>query len=118
MQALAIDHLVLTVADIAATVRFYEALGLRAEVFEAAGGTRRHALFLGAQKINLHEAGAEFAPHAARPLPGSADLCLLVSGGMEGCLSAITAAGLAVEEGPVARSGSRITSGRFATWGA
>ncbi len=67
-----LDHLVLTVRDIAATSAFYtDVLGMRAEVFRAADGTRRVALKFGAQKINLHEAGHEFAPHArcpARPI--------------------------------------------------
>ena len=106
MQAMAIDHLVLTVADIEATVRFYEAVGLRAVTFEAADGTRRRALVLGRQKINLHRAGAEFAPHARAPLPGSADLCLLVDGTVEEAQAHLARAGIAVEEGPVARSGA------------
>ena len=35
------------------------------------------ALSFGDQKINLHEFGKEFSPHAAFPTPGSADLCLI-----------------------------------------
>jgi catechol 2,3-dioxygenase-like lactoylglutathione lyase family enzyme len=73
-----LDHLVLTVAEPDASVRFYtRILGMRAESFAAADGTTRTALVFGRQKINLHQAGAEFAPHAAAPCPGSADLCFL-----------------------------------------
>ena len=37
----------------------------------------RKSLHFGKQKINLHEVGREFEPKAARPTPGSADLCLI-----------------------------------------
>ena len=63
MHNLRIDHIVLTVSDIAASVDFYvNALGMTAVFF--AGG--RTALAFGDQKINLHEAGREITPHAAR----------------------------------------------------
>ena len=54
-----IDHLVLTVVDLDATLTFYsEVLGMRAETFTAADGTIRTALKFGRQKINLHVRGA------------------------------------------------------------
>jgi catechol 2,3-dioxygenase-like lactoylglutathione lyase family enzyme len=103
----ALDHLVLTVADTAATVAFYSAvLGMSAESFEAADGSRRTALHFGRQKINLHRAGQEFAPRAARPGPGTADLCFLVAGRLEDWADHLVARGVAVELGPVARSGA------------
>ena len=78
MRVEALDHLVLTVADVAATVRFYEdVLGMQPVRFDAADCTSRWALMFGVQKINLHQAGAEFAPHADNPKSGSADLCFL-----------------------------------------
>jgi catechol 2,3-dioxygenase-like lactoylglutathione lyase family enzyme len=74
MQLERLDHLVLTVADIDATIAFYErVLGMRAVTF----GEGRRALEFGGQKINLHQAGREFEPKARRPTPGSADLCVL-----------------------------------------
>ena len=106
MQPIGLDHLVLTVADPKATARFYEALGMEARSFEAADGSVRRALFLGAQKINLHVAGAEFAPHARVPAPGSADLCILMEGTVEGIAEALAEADIAVEQGPVERSGA------------
>ena len=51
-----IDHIVLTVADIEATTRFYErALELKRETFRGPDGQRRHALTFGRQKINLQD---------------------------------------------------------------
>ncbi|MDU0348624.1 VOC family protein, partial [Actinomyces sp. MRS3W] len=55
MRVTGIDHLVLTVASIPATVDFYtRVLGLEAFTFD--GG--RVALRLGEQKLNLHPAAA------------------------------------------------------------
>ena len=74
MRIEALDHLVLTVRDLDATLAFYERLGMRHVVFDDG----RHALAFGSQKLNLHVADHEFEPKAARPTPGSADLCFLV----------------------------------------
>ena len=71
-----IDHLVLTVADIDKTVRFYESvLGMERETF----GEGRVVLKFGNQKINLHRYRHEFEPKAQAPTPGSADLCLVTT---------------------------------------
>jgi catechol 2,3-dioxygenase-like lactoylglutathione lyase family enzyme len=94
MRIVALDHLVLTVRDLDATIAFYEQLGMRDVVFDHG----RHALAFGSQKINLHEAGHEFEPKAAVPTPGSADLCFLVD--------ELDVAGLDVVEGPVERTGA------------
>ena len=74
MNITALDHLVLTVADIPRSVDFYtRVLGMEAITF----GEGRKALRFGSQKINLHQLGAEVLPNAARATAGSADLCLL-----------------------------------------
>ena len=74
MNITALDHLVLTVADVARSVDFYtRVLGMDAITF----GEGRKALRFGSQKINLHQLGAEVLPNAARATAGSADLCLL-----------------------------------------
>jgi catechol 2,3-dioxygenase-like lactoylglutathione lyase family enzyme len=99
-----IDHFVLTVSDIDATCAFYEAvLGLEITVF----GNGRKALSFGEQKINLHQQGAEFTPHARVPAPGSADFCLTTSVPLEDVIAHLEASGIAIEEGPVARTGAR-----------
>jgi len=103
MEVASVDHFVLTVADIEATARFYErVLGMRLETF--AGG--RRALRFGAQKINLHAAGAEYAPHAARPTKGAGDFCLLSRVPLDDVVAHLRSEGIAVEEGPVARTGA------------
>lgn len=105
----AIDHLVLTCADVEVTVAFYErALGMTTETF--AGG--RRALSFGAQKINLHQAGAEYVPHAGHPVPGSGDFCLLSDVPVAEIARHLATMGIEVIEGPVARTGAtgRLTS--------
>ncbi len=102
-----LDHLVLTVADIGATVSFYTGvLGMRAETFRPADGTTRTALVFGAQKINLHLAGAEFEPRARDPRPGSGDLCFLTETPLDDWHAHLERHGVAVELGPVERTGA------------
>ena len=103
MRIAGLDHLVLTVADPDATVAFYERLGMRREVF----GDGRLALRFASQKINLHRAGSEIAPHARRAIPGSGDICLLVEGDLDDVRRELAAAGIAVELGPVERTGAQ-----------
>lgn len=98
-----IDHFVLTVASIEATCAFYrDVLGM--EVVTFAGG--RRALSFGAQKINLHEVGREFEPKAARPTAGSGDFCLIADTPLEQVIAELQARGIAIEEGPVSRTGA------------
>ncbi|GGJ80788.1 VOC family protein [Pseudomonas matsuisoli] len=98
-----LDHLVLTVADIDASVDFYErVLGMQALTF----GEGRKALAFGHQKINLHQVGKEFEPKAERPTAGSADLCFIVSTSLEAVVEHLRAQGVSVLEGPVRRTGA------------
>ena len=38
---------------------------------------KRYSLHFGNQKINLHQSDSPYNPHAAKPLPGTADICFL-----------------------------------------
>jgi catechol 2,3-dioxygenase-like lactoylglutathione lyase family enzyme len=70
-----LDHLVLTVRDLDAAVRFYvEGLGMRLVTFDEG---RQGAAFRSPQD-QPDVAGHEFEPKAAHPVPGSADLCVLI----------------------------------------
>ena len=102
-----IDHLVLTVASIPASVAFYsDVLGMKAEVFEAADGSKRWALYFGQQKINLHQHKAEFDPKSSLPTPGSADICLLSNDSLEEWQAHFEKMEVSILQGPVARSGA------------
>lgn len=103
----ALDHLVLTVRSIPTTVAFYEAaMGMQPEQFKTADGTTRWALKFGTSKINLHAAGYEFEPKALAPTPGSADLCFLTDTTLTDWQSHLKAQGIAIEDGPVPRTGA------------
>ena len=98
-----LDHLVLTVVDIGAAIRFYtEVLGMDEVTF----GPGRKALRFGSSKINLHQVGRELEPKARRPTSGSADLCLIVDDPIDAVMRELRKAGVVVEEGPVRRTGA------------
>jgi catechol 2,3-dioxygenase-like lactoylglutathione lyase family enzyme len=99
-----LDHLVLIVSDLDADVRFYtQILGMEELTF----GTGRKALRFGESKINLHQRGRELEPKADRPTPGSADLCLIVEEPIAAVAAELAAAGIAVVDGPVERTGAQ-----------
>ncbi|RAK95267.1 VOC family protein [Aspergillus ibericus CBS 121593] len=97
-----LDHLVLTVRSIPASIAFYTGhLGMKHEVFTSPSSPdiQRHALLFGSQKINLHQSGKEFVPKAQTVMPGSADLCFLTESRVEDVLSAFREAKIEVLEG-------------------
>ena len=98
-----IDHFVLTVEDVEATCAFYaEVLGAEAVSF----GDGRTALRFGDQKVNLHRAGEEFEPRAARPTPGAGDFCVTTDADIETVVGDLREAGVEIVEGPVERTGA------------
>ena len=97
-----LDHLVLTVVNLEATCVFYtKVLGMTAVSFDG-----RKALKFGHQKINLHQVGHEFEPKASRPTSGSADLCFISETKLQDVVAHLREAGVAIEEGPVNRTGA------------
>ena len=103
MQIERLDHLVLTVADIAATTDFYgKALGMQTVTFAG----NRKALVFGSGKINLHEAGNEFRPKALLPTPGSADLCFITKTPVAAVAEHLRAHSIPVVAGPVKKTGA------------
>jgi len=98
-----IDHFVLTVADIEVTCDFYvRVLGMQVVTFK--GG--RKALAFSDQKINLHQAGAEFLPRADKATPGSGDFCLITQTPIQEVIQHLKSEGVTIEEGPVERTGA------------
>ncbi|XP_031564471.1 glyoxalase domain-containing protein 5-like [Actinia tenebrosa] len=97
------DHLVLTVQSIPETVQFYsKLLGME----EISFGLGRSALAFGNQKFNLHQKGKEFEPKARKPTPGAIDICLITSTPIVEVQKHVKSCGVAVEEGPVKRTGA------------
>jgi len=102
-----IDHIVLTVADIEATTRFYErALGFKRELFRGPDGTLRYALKFRSQKINLQDRDTQTPTKAQRPTFGSGDFCLLAAVPLDEVIAHLKSANIALEAGPVPRRGA------------
>ncbi|AIS57810.1 VOC family protein [Vibrio coralliilyticus] len=95
-----IDHIVLTVSDIKASVEFYRRV-LKMEEVTFAGG--RKALRFGNQKINLQLLGQEPRNHAQ---VGSGDLCLITHWSLEDVTTHLQQQNIRIVEGPVEKSGA------------
>ena len=104
-SALSFDHVVLTADDVERTVAWYaDVLGMTPVTF----GNGRRAVQMGASKINIHAADDPApAPVARRRTPGSADICVVVPGPVEAVEEHLVARGVAIEVGPVRRTGAR-----------
>lgn len=103
MEITALDHLVLTVADIPKTIDFYvNILGMTEITF----GDNRKALQFGIQKINLHQKGQEIKPNATNANCGTADLCLLTDTPLDEVMNHLTLHRIAIIDGIVPRTGA------------
>lgn len=98
-----LDHFVITVASIDASVAFYtKVLGMKLIEF----GEGRKALTFGSQKINLHEVGKEFEPKAKTPKAASADFCLIAETPIADVIAHLMDCDISIEEGPISRTGA------------
>jgi len=102
-----LDHLVLTVKDVTISASWYQrVLGMEVGEF---GPQDRTALKFGGQKINLRPVEAtqtEWWTGAAGGVPGTADLCFIVTVDAEQIIAHLRDCGVAVEQGPVAKDGA------------
>lgn len=103
MQVDSLDHLVLTVRNLDATIDFYSRI-MGMEVITFAEG--RKALQFGYQKINLHELGKEVEPKAHAPTPGSADLCFVTRQPLAEVIDHLNQWQIPILAGPVPRTGA------------
>lgn len=106
IRIVGLDHLVLTVADIAQTLSFYSrVLGMTPQRF-VSGGAERHALAFGSQKFNLHQSDHVLDSNVRHATPGSADLCLLTDTPITEVAEHLAACEVDVILGPVRRTGA------------
>ena len=102
-----LDHLVITCRDVDIAASWYQrVLGMEREEF---GPHRRTSLRFGGQKINLRPVSAtqeEWFTGAAGGVPGTDDLCFVVTMKAEQVAEYLRACGVTIELGPVAKAGA------------
>ncbi len=111
MAIAAIDHWVLVVKDLETTFAFYRKLGLDAGWQDRPGGRGKRPIIRinDTQKLNLYVVDRyeiESPTHAPGYALGSADLCLRWEGTVQEAQEFLQQAGVAILDGPVARSGA------------
>jgi catechol 2,3-dioxygenase-like lactoylglutathione lyase family enzyme len=103
MKIRAIDHFVLVVLSIEATVTFYtRVLGLEAR--ETSNG--RWALHFGNQKINLQQLHRSVDPQTLHPSRGAGDFCLLTDTPIQEVIDHLRSEKVTVISGPIQRTGA------------
>jgi catechol 2,3-dioxygenase-like lactoylglutathione lyase family enzyme len=102
-----LDHLVITCRDVEISASWYQrVLGMEREEF---GPHRRTSLRFGGQKINLRPVSAtqeEWFTGSAGGVPGTDDLCFVVTMKSDQVAEYLRACGVMVEVGPVAKAGA------------
>ena len=102
MTLTGLDHLVLCVRDVPASIAFYErVLGMVAR--EERPG--KWSLHFGPHKISLQDAVAS-PSIAEHTVPGSGNFCVLTDMAMDDVLAHLVREGVAVVEGPGVRAGA------------
>ncbi len=103
---LAIDHVAITVADLAATCAFYDDLFGAEIVAEhvVAGRVLVRQLALGGAVLSVHQAGNGVELVAKRPTPGAADICFRWQGSVSDILELLERKHIAVLAGPTPRT--------------
>jgi catechol 2,3-dioxygenase-like lactoylglutathione lyase family enzyme len=102
MEILALDHIVLCVADVERSIAFYSTL-LGMQPREERPG--KWSLHFGSNKISLQNVAS--APSIARTtVPGSGNFCLLTREPVEHFVDVLRAKGVEVVDGPGERDGA------------
>ena len=104
-----LDHIAITVADVEATVEWYqrvlEAQPLHLDLWRE-GKIPVVLLQVGASRLSVHPAAAPAAPHANTPTVGANDICFRFAGPVSDVLDLLAANGIEAVEGPVPRPAS------------
>src|SRR4051812_20593491 len=104
MPKVKLDHCVIHVSDWERSNAFYRDV-LGAELVKHGTGL---AYRFADTQLNLHGPGQTGTPVARLPVqPGNSDLCFEWDGPIAGAVAHLKVCGVAIEEGPVARSGAK-----------
>ena len=101
-----LDHVVVAVSDWERSNAFYRDV-LEVDIVQVEYGRCAYVLPDG-RRLNVHGPGSMPHPRAADPVrPGNSDLCFVWDGPIEDALAHLERRGVAVELGPVERTGAR-----------
>jgi catechol 2,3-dioxygenase-like lactoylglutathione lyase family enzyme len=107
----ALDHLVITVSDVARSALWYrEILGMELRVFDPGHGKApRTSLIFGNQRINVRQFGTDKTEWftADHETAGSDDFCFLTESTPAEVIAHLGVCGVAIEEGPIKKQGAR-----------
>jgi catechol 2,3-dioxygenase-like lactoylglutathione lyase family enzyme len=104
-----LDHVAITVADVEATVEWYErVLGAQPLLLDLwrEGKVPVVLLQIGASRLSVHSAAAPAAPHANSPTVGANDICFRYGGPVSEVLRLLEKNGIDIVDGPVPRPAS------------
>ncbi|KAB0643197.1 VOC family protein [Burkholderia latens] len=104
-RILAIDHVAITVADLAASCAFYDDLFGTEVVAEHVidGQVLVRQLAIGGAVLSVHQKGNGIELVAGLPTVGAADICLRWNGSVSDMLGVLKEKSVDILEGPVAR---------------
>lgn len=101
-----IDHVAITVADVEATTQFYDRLfGAEVPFDHAPDGKTlvRTVIIGGGVRLNVHQQGNGIDLVAAKPTPGSVDICFRIEGTIEEAKALLERNGVEIIDGPSPR---------------
>jgi catechol 2,3-dioxygenase-like lactoylglutathione lyase family enzyme len=98
-----IDHVAITVADIDVTTEFYARL-FDAEVLRDHKPIVRALRLGGGVQLSIHQYGNGVDLVAARPTPGSVDICFRIAAPIEAAVQHLDMHGVAIIDGPSPRT--------------
>lgn len=101
-----IDHVAITVADVERTTQFYDRLFGAQVPFDHAPDGRtlvRTVVIGGGVQLNVHQQGNGIDLVAARPTPGSTDICFRFGGTIAEAAALLHRNGIGIVEGPAPR---------------
>lgn len=102
MDVLGFDHIVISAADVEATLRFYrDVLGMEAREERP----RKWALHFGMSKISIQDA-SRLPDIARQTAPGTANFCLYTNLDITAVIARLQAHGIEIVDGPGERIGA------------
>ncbi len=105
MKNIKLDHCVIHVSDWERSNKFYTQVMGAELITRPAGG---FAYRFGENQLNVHGPGVKPAEVARLPvMPGNSDLCFEWTGPIADAIKHLEACGIAVERGPMQRSGAK-----------